>query len=45
MEDIRNFNAEMYQTDKSLADIGVTRFRNFILEIYDRMYVIGSVYA
>ena len=35
----------MYQTDMRLADIGVTRFRNFILETYDRMYVIGNVYA
>lgn len=37
--DIRHFIAEMYETDMRLADIGITRSRDSILDIYSNMYI------
>lgn len=38
-EDIKRFIAEMREKDMRLTDIGITRPRDFILDIYSKIYV------
>ena len=39
LEDIKDFILQMRETDMRLADIGISRSKESILDIYSRMYI------